>query len=267
MLVVSPTRSLPFGRRLIGAQSNVYDPLQWDERERVNAYNDFPTLERVDRILQEGRIYNKNLVIDVTDDDTLAQVSLYASAYGWPVLTLQTNARGQVNLMCEATKSSSHHHVLPLWASNFNSLTDELQNPLTVPTVRLDQLAALTTSSTSSRIRLLHIHLSRSGEWKALMGATKLLSERRIDHVLVSLNFDERLQENDAVRVLEVLLRSGYVPVDDKDRKRIRSESFSDGASLERMASEQLDATAYLRHLIELHHGTTEEVWFYLNEN
>jgi hypothetical protein len=261
------TSSLPFSRRLVRDQSRMYDPLQWNERERDHVYTENPTLQRVDRILQEARIYNKDLVIDVTDDESFALVSLYASAYGWPVLTLQTNARGQVSRMCEATKNASHHHVLPLWASNFNSLPEELGEDVEAPTVRLDQLAALTTSSTSSRIRLLHIQLPRGGEWNALMGATKLLSERRVDHVLVTLHFDERFQENDAVRVVEVLLRSGYAPMDDKDRKQRppTPAALHEGVPLASISNQQLDATEYLRHLIEINHGKAQEVWFYMS--
>jgi hypothetical protein len=100
------------------------------------------------------------------------------------------------------------------------------------------------------------------------MGSTKLLSERRVDHVLVTLHFDERLQENDAVRVLEALLRSGYVPMDDKDRKRRppARAALPERGPVESLSTEQLDATEYLRHLIERHHGSTQEVWFYLNQ-
>lgn len=252
-----PVRPLPYSRRSLQDESHkVYNPLLWNDTEKLHAYTENPTLQRVDRILQEAMIYNKDLVIDVTGDDTLAMVSLYASAYGWPVLTLQTNSKGQVQEMCEATSSASHHHVLPLWASNFNSVPSLEEGDASdevTPTVRLDQLAALTTSSTSSRIRLLHIQLPQ-GEWKALQGASKLLSQGRIDHVLISLHFTEQLQETEAVRVLDTLFQSGYGPMDDKDRKQLRDKNHP------------WDATEYLRHLIQLHRGTTREVWFYRNQ-
>jgi hypothetical protein len=266
----------PFGRRSAREESNGgYDPARWDDKEKFHEFARNPTLQRVDRILQDSRIYNKDLVVDVTDDGTLADVSLYASAYGWPVLTLQTDTKGQVHRMCEATKSASLHHVLPLWAGNFNSVPAALEGGDSAveepPTVRLDQLAALSTASSSSRIRLLHVSLPR-GEWRALLGASKLLSQGRVDHVLVTLNFGQRHEEDEAVRVLETLLQAGYLPVDDKDRTRPgaplldEDETKDSSTTIVPATLAALDATEYLRHLVEAHQGAPHEVWFYLNK-